>query len=84
MAASVVILLVEDEPDVRDLVELALEEGGFSVVTTNRGEEAVTMLEADGAAYHALISDVNLGRGKLTGWDVAKRARELNNCRSSI
>jgi DNA-binding response OmpR family regulator len=79
MAASILILLLEDEPDIRDLIELALEEGGFSVVTSNRGEEAVTMLEADGAAYRALISDVNLGRGKLTGWDVAKRARELND-----
>jgi len=34
------------------------------------------MLEAKGAAYNALVTDVNLG-GKLTGWDVAKRAREL-------
>jgi DNA-binding NtrC family response regulator len=25
-----------------------------------------------------LITDVNLGRDKLSGWDVAKRARELN------
>ena len=36
------------------------------------------MLEAKDRDYHALITDVNLGRGKLTGWEVAKRARELS------
>jgi DNA-binding response OmpR family regulator len=35
------------------------------------------MLDAAGADYRALITDVHLTPGKLTGWDVAKRAREL-------
>jgi CheY-like chemotaxis protein len=79
VSESVLILVVEDEPDILYLVQIGLEEGGFSVVTANDGEEAVAMLEADGAEYHALISDVNLGPGALTGWAVAKRARELND-----
>ena len=37
----------------------------------------MAMLEADGAEFRALVSDINLGRGP-TGWDVARRARELN------
>ena len=32
-------------------------------------------LEAD---YRALVTDVNLAPGKLTGWDVAKRGRGIN------
>jgi DNA-binding response OmpR family regulator len=35
------------------------------------------MLEAEGADYRALITDVNLP-GTLSGWDVAKRGREIN------
>jgi DNA-binding response OmpR family regulator len=36
------------------------------------------MLEAPDVSYRALVTDVNLSPGKLTGWDVAKRARELH------
>ena len=77
MALSILVFLVEDEDLVQELVEHALQEGGFAVATANSGKEAIAMLEADGAEFRALISDVNLGRGP-TGWDVARRARELN------
>ena len=36
------------------------------------------MLDATEADYRALVTDVNLAPGKLTGWDVAKRGREIN------
>jgi DNA-binding response OmpR family regulator len=36
------------------------------------------MLDAKGADFRALITDVNLGSSKLRGWDVAKHAREIN------
>jgi CheY-like chemotaxis protein len=77
MTGSVVILLVEDEAFIQDLVELVLQEGGFAVVKASSGDEAMAMLEADKTEFHALVSDINLGRGP-TGWAVAKRARELN------
>lgn len=77
MTGSVVILLVEDEAFIQDLVELALQEGGFAVAKASSGVEAMAMLEADETEFHALVSDINLGRGP-TGWAVAKRARELN------
>ena len=35
------------------------------------------MLEAQPTKFQALITDVNLARSELTGWDVAKHAREL-------
>jgi DNA-binding NtrC family response regulator len=77
MTGSVVILLVEDEAFIQDLVELALQEGGFAVAKASNGDEAMAMLEADETEFHALVSDINLGRGP-TGWAVAKRGRELN------
>ena len=40
------------------------------------GEEAVTLLNGDKGRYVALVTDINLS-GELEGWDVAKRAREI-------
>jgi CheY-like chemotaxis protein len=77
LTLSILVFLVEDEFLIQELVEHALQEGGFAVAIANNGEEAMAMLEADGAKFRALVSDINLGRGP-TGWDVARRARELN------
>jgi CheY-like chemotaxis protein len=77
LTLSILVFLVEDETLIQELVEHALEEGGFAVAIANNGEEAMAMLEADGANFRALVSDINLGRGP-TGWEVAKRARQLN------
>ena len=73
-----VILVVEDEALVQDLIENALQEGGFGSQIASSGEKAIELLEGkDGGSYRVLLTDVNLS-GILTGWDVARRARELN------
>lgn len=72
----IVILVVEDDRLVQELVSEALLDGGFETVITTTGEEAITLLQGDNG-YRALVTDINLG-GKLTGWEVATRARELN------
>jgi CheY-like chemotaxis protein len=56
-----------------------LEDAGFAVTAATGAEEALRMLDADGANFRALITDVNLGSHELTGWDVAKHAREIND-----
>ena len=76
MSDSVLVFLVDDEAPIQHILQDALEEGGFVVATASSAEEAIAMLNAEGMAYNALVTDVNLG-GKLTGWDVAMRAREL-------
>lgn len=73
----VVILVVEDDFLIQDMVQGALSEGGFESEVTSSGEEAVTLLLGDQNDYRALVTDIHL-QGALTGWDVAKRARELN------
>lgn len=55
----------------------ALMEGGFESEIVASGEEAITLLQGDPTKYRALLTDIHL-KGTLTGWDVAKRARELN------
>ena len=76
MESAILVFVVDDEPLIAQLLEDALTEGDFSVHSASDGAEAIRMLEATG--YRALVTDVNLPPGELTGWDVAKRARELN------
>jgi DNA-binding response OmpR family regulator len=71
------ILIVEDDPLIRSLVEDALCDGGFEAAISSSGEEAVKLLTENGK-YCALVTDVSLGRNKMTGWDVARHARELH------
>ena len=76
MSESITVLVVDDEELVRALMQDNLEEAGFSVEDASSAAQAISMLEAEGADYKALVTDVNLG-SKVTGWDVARRAREL-------
>ena len=72
------ILVVEDDPLIHAIVEEALSEGGFEVVIASAGENAVDLLGASDGKYRALVTDINLGKDGITGWDVARRAREIN------
>lgn len=47
------------------------------MATARSAEEAIALLEQDDAVVRAVVTDVNLAPDKLTGWDVARRAREL-------
>jgi CheY-like chemotaxis protein len=73
----VLILVVEDEFVIQDVIENALSDGGFETEICASGEDAIGLLQGEKSNYRALITDIHL-RGTLTGWDVAKRARELN------
>ncbi len=75
--AVLLILVVEDDFLMQDIVREALEEGGFQTEIAASGEEAITLLDKDAAKYRALLTDIHLA-GPLTGWDVAKHAREIN------
>jgi len=71
------ILIVEDDEFITEMVSDALAEGGFQSEVVSSGEKAAVLLQDKHSEFRALLTDINL-RGKLTGWDVAKRARELN------
>jgi CheY-like chemotaxis protein len=75
---SIQIILVDDEPLIIDLLKHALTDGGFAVTTAATGEEAIRLLEAVDSKYRALVTDVNFPSSNVAGWDVAKRAREIN------
>jgi DNA-binding response OmpR family regulator len=73
-----VILVVEDDHLVQTVVEDSLTEGGFEIVLASSGENAVELLDTSQGKYRALVTDINLGRGGIDGWDVAKHAREID------
>lgn len=72
------VLIVEDEEALQQIVRDVLEEAGFAVTASASADEAIELLQRQEAAFVALVTDIHLSRSGLTGWDVAKRARELN------
>ena len=77
MTPSILVFVVEDHIPIRIVLEEALTDGGFAVITADSGEEAIKMLDASGATFRALVTDVNFP-GQLSGWDVARHARQIN------
>ena len=72
-----VVLLVEDEADIRELIEDAFSEAGVSVQSAESDRAAYDVLEREARSFSVLVTDINLGVG-TTGFDVARRARQLN------
>jgi DNA-binding response OmpR family regulator len=67
------ILLVEDDPLIREFAVEALREEGFEVIQVADGEEAVEWCRR--SAADVLVTDVQLP-GKIDGWQIAERCRE--------
>jgi CheY-like chemotaxis protein len=71
------VLLVEDEADVREVIEEAFAERELAVLSATTDVEAYKLLAEDARRFAVLVADINLGAG-TTGFDVARRARSLN------
>jgi CheY-like chemotaxis protein len=67
------ILVVEDDPLIRDMAVTALTEEGFDVVEAETAEEALARCAEETA--DVLVTDIELP-GDLTGWDVAEQCRQ--------
>jgi DNA-binding NtrC family response regulator len=71
------VLVVEDDREVRIVIEEALKARGFDVWAVANEVIAYKVLETDAASVSVLIADLNLGYG-ATGKDVVLRALRLN------
>ena len=71
--APITILVVEDDPVLRDLVRRMLEEEGYSVLTAGSGDEAVGLAHRFTEPIHLVIADLVLPG--VSGFDVADRVR---------
>jgi hypothetical protein len=67
------ILLVEDDPLIRESVVEALREEGYHVIHAANGEQALAWCGRPGV--DVLITDVKLP-GSVDGWQIAERYRE--------
>ena len=65
------ILVAEDEPDIRELVSIALRFGGFDVEAAADGIEALAL--ADAETFDLIILDVRMPR--MTGFEACRELR---------
>lgn len=69
------ILVVDDEPDLREILQCNLENAGYEVDTAESAEEAFRLLTPE---HHLILLDVMLGG--MSGFRMAERLRkELHN-----
>jgi CheY-like chemotaxis protein len=66
------ILIAEDEPDIRELIALTLQFGGYDVVTTKDGVEAVEVAQKE--PFDLILMDVRMPR--MTGYEACRRLRD--------
>ena len=75
MVSSKKILVVDDEPDLREILQCNLENAGYEVVTAASAEEAIALLSPD---IMLVLLDVMLGG--MSGFRMAEKMRkELHN-----
>jgi len=72
------VIVVEDDQQIQSLVVEALTDGGFELAIASSGEEALTLLSERKSKYRILVIDIKLGKDRISGWDVARRARAIN------
>jgi signal transduction histidine kinase/ActR/RegA family two-component response regulator len=78
--AGLRVLVVDDEPDSRALLERLLQECQASVVTAGSADEAMNVLARE--APHLLVSDI--GMPGTDGYALLRQIRALENGRASI
>jgi two-component system CheB/CheR fusion protein len=69
-----IVLIVEDDSEVRDLLKIGFSAEGHQVVTANDGIEALNLMESDALQPDLVISDFNLPNG-MDGLCVAGKLR---------
>lgn len=70
------ILIVEDNPDFRDLLSLMLKSEGYTVYTADDGEEGVKLVEAD--CPDLIITDINMPH--MDGIEMVRVLRRRPEC----
>lgn len=72
------ILIAEDEPDIRELIKLALQFNGYEVHSASDGVEAVELAENN--QFDLIMLDVRMPR--LTGYEACRRLRKMDSTKN--
>lgn len=70
-----VAVIIEDDPDVRDLIDIVLTQSGFTTVVTENGADGVEAVRR----HNPLITTLDVNMPGMDGFAVAKRLREFSN-----
>ena len=68
-------VIIEDDPDVRDLIDLVLSQSGFRTILAEDGLEGVDAVRT----HNPLITTLDVNMPGMDGFAVAKRLREFSN-----
>jgi two-component system cell cycle sensor histidine kinase/response regulator CckA len=68
-----VILIAEDEPLVRNLIQLMLTKEGYALLAAKDGQEALEICDRFEGPIHLLLTDVRMPR--MDGWTLAQMVR---------
>ncbi|NPV69934.1 MAG: response regulator transcription factor [Firmicutes bacterium] len=69
------ILVVDDEPKIREICRIYLEQNGFSVIEAGDGEQAV----AKAIDEHPQLMILDLMLPGVDGWEVCRRVRQVSD-----
>ena len=69
------IMVVDDDPNIRQLVSIYLEREGFEVTAADRGDEALRAFRA--APPNLMLLDIMLPG--MDGWQVCREVRKISN-----
>ena len=64
------ILIVDDQPSVRELVSVTLEIGPYQILTAENGDQALNMAQAE--LPDLMLLDIQMPGGKLDGLEVCR------------
>jgi two-component system cell cycle sensor histidine kinase/response regulator CckA len=76
MSKNETILLVEDEPPVRQLFSSALTRAGYRVIEARNGQEALSVYDQHSGDIHLLLTDMRMPY--MGGAELARQLRERN------
>ena len=71
-----VAVVIEDDADVRNLVDAVLTQSGFEVHSAGSGREGVELV----GKYSAAIVTLDVGLPDIDGYEVLRRIRQTSNC----
>ena len=72
------VLVVDDDRSWRDIVSSVLQRAGWEVVEAESGEKALEIFSGAGPGeFKVIVTDYDMGEGRLNGAGLIARAREL-------
>jgi signal transduction histidine kinase/CheY-like chemotaxis protein len=71
------VLVVDDEPAVRDVLREALEAEGCEVLVADSGEKALELYDASNGSLDVIFTDI--GMPEMSGWELAREIRKRSD-----